>query len=122
MESEEGNNYNLSQLTNGIVRLEIEEDIELSGEHVQEYIDEMDIYYKDGKLPLLLVVLPHSYAISFSAMSQAKNNKGAKRMAIISKRIAMRRGLQLALRISKINVPIHFFNEEEQGIKWLLDA
>ena len=120
MQYQKPNNFLVSFLPNEIIRIEIIAPEELDGEDVAEILREVDPYYEGNKLPLLLVVIPTIYAISFSAMREAKSNRGAKRMAVISKSKSMRKGLQIAFRVVRLHFPISFFDDEESGKEWLL--
>lgn len=115
-------NYTISFSPNGILRLEIMEKSELTREHIKGYFRAVEKYYDKqmDEPPYLLVVMHESFAVSFPAMLEARNNPGAKKLAIVIHKKKMRGGLALAIRIIKLKFPVQFFDNEADAKSWLL--
>ena len=117
-------NYTVSFSPNGILRLEILETSELTREHVQTYFSAVEKYYDKEKSepPYLMAVMHGAFAVSFPAMLEARNNPGAKKLAIVLHKKRMRGGLALAVRIIKLKFPVQFFDNETDAKSWLLSS
>lgn len=117
-------NYTISFSPNGILRLEIMEKSELTRKHIKEYFRAVEKYFdkQRDQPPYLLAVMHDSFAISFPAMMEARNNPGAKKLAIVTHKKRMRGGLSLAVRIVKLKFPVQFFDNEADAKSWLLSS